>query len=134
MAVLETTLVGGASALGGWLVLRRLHQWDPKGDRAGEVVARAGIGAADLVGEVVEGAAHIVAEAIRGSGQLTAKTAGVTVATAGAVAYKVVPGLGGSDTDDAEAEQSEVETAATKRAPAKKSTKKAGATRSRKTN
>ena len=133
MATLETALIAGASAVGGWFALRRLHDWDPDGDRLGEVVARTGSGAADLLGKVVEGTGGVVAITVRTGGHMAAKTAGAVVGGAEVVAYKVVPGVGGSDGEgaDAPAEEEAPATPAKKKAAkkpaAKKSAKKSAA-------
>ena len=124
MAALETALVGGAGVVGGWFVLRRLRGWDPDGQRLGDIVARTGSGAADLLGKVAEGTGGAVGMTVRAGGQLTAKTAGAVIGGAEAVTFKVVPGLGGSTTrDDATTEPDVTATAPVKKSTAKSSKK-----------
>ena len=140
MGVVETTLVGGAVAVGGWFLVKRMNGWDPQG--AGAAVARGGTKVTDQLGRVTETTGKVAGSAIRGGGQLSAKSAGLAVSTVGAVATtagRAVPGVGrkASKTSTASAapvaastDTSEVsptrpaKKAPAKKAPAKKATAK----------
>ncbi len=92
MGVLETTLIGGAAAVGGWFAWKKMHDWNPEGSGAGDAIARTGTTVSNQLGRMTELTGVVAGGAIRTSGELVAKGAGLTVSTAGAVATKVVPG------------------------------------------
>ena len=118
MAVLQGLAVG-VGALGGWMVWRRLHEWEPEGDSLGESFARTGMDAADRVGALAEDTADavagVMADAIRIGGEVTAKSVGVTVHTVGSLAAKVRPA-----SDDGATEPAAPKAPAEKKAVAKK--------------
>ena len=92
MGALETTLIGGAAAVGGWFAWKKMHDWNPEGSGAGDAIARTGTTVSNQLGRMTELTGVVAGGAIRTSGELVAKGAGLTVSTAGAVATKVVPG------------------------------------------
>ena len=126
MGVLETALIGGAAAAGGWLIWKRVNDTDLRGAGAGELVARVGTGVADQVGSVTETSGRVAGAIIRGGGGLAARTAGATVSVAGAVVSKVTPGTSKESSDEqtttenVAAKKTAAEKTATKKTPAKK--------------
>ncbi len=134
MGVLETTLIGGAAAVGGWFAWKKLNDWNPEGSGAGDTIARTGTSVSNQLGRVTEWTGGVAGDAVRTSGELVAKGAGLGVSTAGAVVAKVVPGRTKSAPDvSASADETPTATAtstatsATKKSPAKKSAAKKSA-------
>ncbi len=95
MGVLETTLIGGAAAVGGWFAWKKMHDWNPEAAGAGDAIARTGTTVSNQLGRATELTGVVAGGAIRTGGELVAKGAGLTVSTAGAVVTKVVPGRDG---------------------------------------
>lgn len=131
MGALETTLIGGAVAAGGWFVWKRMHEWSPDG--AGASIARTGTSVANQLGRVTEVSGSIAGGAVRTTGEVAAKTAGLTVSTAGAVATKLVPGARKTPSSDADTASDTPTTGSTEPTPApkakKRTTKKRAATK-----
>jgi hypothetical protein len=123
MGALETTLIGGAAAVGGWFAWKRLHEWSAEGAGAGHVIARTGTTVSSQLGRATELTGVVAGGAIRTSGELVAKGVGLTVSTAGTVANKVVPGRAPTTSKPA-ADGAPVTTTATKETPTKKTAAK----------
>ncbi len=92
MGAIETTLIGGVAAVGGWFAWKKMHEWSPDGAGAGDAIARNGTNVSNQLGRVTEWTGVVAGGAIRTGGELVAKGAGLTVGTAGAVVSKAVPG------------------------------------------
>lgn len=82
---LMSALAAVGAGVGGYYLWRRFRDWEPSGDRPGEVIARTGI-------EATEKVSDFAADAVKFTGELTSKTVGTSVNAIDDVVSKVMPG------------------------------------------